>query len=188
MGIAKGNIAGGYALTLEIGGLDGYLGVGQARPADLFQVIEPANQAMFRFEEICHGVEGAEFTGLRPLAILDMYHGETIIEVGNGACHATVHAAAGKDNGEWLVRRLQFQVRGIFYVISHRFSIDLPPAQFRSTGFQHLAMMLKFQLRPKDEFFRFNFHVQNAESCLFLFCRLNPIAELSLPCRVVYTP
>ena len=99
MRVAKGNVARGDVLPLQIGGFDRYPGVGQARPADLFQVIQPAHQAMLGLVEIRHRVEGPEFARLRPLAVSDMEHGETIIKMGNRGRHATVHAAAGEDDG-----------------------------------------------------------------------------------------
>ena len=86
-------------MPLQIGEFDRDPGVGQARPADLSQVIQPANQAMLGLIEIRQGVEGAEFARLRPLAISDVKHGETIIKIRYSGHHTTVHPAAGEDDG-----------------------------------------------------------------------------------------
>ena len=126
MRVAKGNVAGRDILPLQIGELDGHGGVGQARPADLFQVIQPADQAMLRLVEIRQGVEGAKLARFRPLAISDVQHGETIIKVRNRGGHATVHAATGEDDGERLVRA----VRGSWSVVSYR--VVSPSAFMRS--------------------------------------------------------
>jgi hypothetical protein len=48
---------------------------------------------------IRQGVESTAFARLRSLAVLYVEHGETIINTRNRRRHATVHAAAGEDDG-----------------------------------------------------------------------------------------
>lgn len=99
MRVAKGNVARRDILPFEIGEFDGYLTVGQARSANLFQVIESADQTMLGLKEIRDGVEGSKFARLCPLAVSDVQHGETIINIRDRGGHATVHAAAREDDG-----------------------------------------------------------------------------------------
>ena len=112
MRVAKGNVARGDALPLQIGDLDRYVGVSQARPPDLFQVIQPAHQAMLCFVEIRQGIESTELARLRSLAVSDMEHGKTIIKIRNGGRHTTVHTATGENDSTRLVRGPWSGVRG----------------------------------------------------------------------------
>jgi hypothetical protein len=62
-------------------------------------VIQSAHEATLSVIEIRHRVERPKFTRLGALAVSDMEHGETIIKMCNRGRHATVHAAAGEDDG-----------------------------------------------------------------------------------------
>jgi hypothetical protein len=62
-------------------------------------VIQPAYQALLGFVEIRQGIESTELARLRPLAVSHVQHGQTIINIRNCGGHATVHSAAGKDDG-----------------------------------------------------------------------------------------
>ncbi len=77
-----------------------------------------AHQAMFRTVEIRHCVKRAKLARFSPLAVGDVQHRQAVIKVGNCRGDAAIHAAAGKNDGEWLVRGPWWVVRGHSRVVA----------------------------------------------------------------------
>ena len=116
-------------LALGIGLFDFDRPFGEARAADRLQVIEAADQTMLGAIEIRQGVEGAEFSILRPLSVGHVQHGETIVRMRNRCGHATVHAAARKHHGQRFFAR-DWTVFSFPFAASHSstFEGELPSA------------------------------------------------------------
>jgi hypothetical protein len=65
----------------------------------LLQVIQPAYQTMLCLVKVRQGFKSPVLARLRPLAVFYVEHGETVIYICDRRGHATVHTAAGEDDG-----------------------------------------------------------------------------------------
>src|SRR5208337_2071369 len=102
--VAKRHVTGRNLLALQIGWLDSQGGVRQARTTNLPKVAQMTHQAMFRMVEIRQRVESAKLACFSSLAVGDVQHRQAVIKASNSRSNAAIHAAAGKNDGEWLVR------------------------------------------------------------------------------------
>ena len=121
MGVPERHVACGDSLALQVGAFDGQPRVSKAGAANLPQVLQPAYQPMLGTIEVRQSVERLKLTLLRALPVSHVQHRQAIVQMRNARGHATVHAPAGKNHRQRLVRCPWFVVRGHWLFIGSSF-------------------------------------------------------------------